>query len=116
MSKIEDIESLCQKILSGNYSTKHTLQEDGTILIQAIPISAMYKDEEQEEPLPFLTQEEINNNIQIIQNQTHGEVCGTCVKALNNTPNPHANMRYCKYNGTMVSKHQACCEVYKHGK
>jgi hypothetical protein len=67
------------------------------------------EDEETEEEINFPpTREEID-----IQNQTHGTQCKDCKKAVNNTPNPNALMRYCNYEGVMVSKFSTSCEHFK---
>lgn len=62
------------------------------------------------------TQKEYNEMVERkaqMQNQTHADKCGSCIKAANLTGNPAANLLYCKYNGVMVNKFQACCGEYK---
>ena len=70
------------------------------------------------ESLP--TKQELDEHIQAnidskIQEQTHGSTCDKCVRAVNQTPNPKAILRYCKWNGVMVSKHATSCGKF-HGK
>ena len=48
-----------------------------------------------------------------LQNQTHADTCGTCIKAINISGNPVSVYRQCKWSGAVVSKHQSCCEHYK---
>ena len=54
-----------------------------------------------------------NREKENLQNQTHGDQCGNCRKGQNQTPNPRAVMRYCTFNGVMVSKFQAGCEKFE---
>jgi len=71
---------------------------------------------EPEEIFHYPTQAEVDAQIEEkIQNETHGTQCGDCEKAVNQTPNPKAVMRYCRFNGVMVSKYQACCGEFKQG-
>ena len=67
---------------------------------------------EEEEEFILPTQQEYEANLTPLQNQTHADKCGSCIKTINLSGNPAANMLYCKYNGVMVSKHQSCCDRY----
>ena len=69
------------------------------------------------EELDAHIQENLNNKPDInFENQAHSDRCEFCQKAQNNTPNPRSVMRYCKYNGVMVSKYQANCEHFANDK
>lgn len=82
---------------------------------------AILQDNDPEPPIPTkeTLDEHIQRNLQQedenykLQNQTHGEACNDCIKAVNQTPNPRSHLRYCKYHGVMVSKFQKNCAYFK---
>lgn len=51
-----------------------------------------------------------------LQNQTHGNSCGVCIKFQRQTPNMQSIMGYCTFNGVMVTKHQTSCSKFKERK
>lgn len=73
--------------------------------------------EPEDEHLP--TQTEINKIVEEkskLQNQTHSDTCGACIKFTRTTPNPASMLGYCKWHGSMVNKNQASCDSYREAK
>ena len=61
-----------------------------------------------------LKQEELKKEREMeLQNQTHGNKCGQCLKFTRQTPNQQSKMGYCLFNGLMVLKYQTICEAFK---
>lgn len=57
----------------------------------------------------------IKKNIEAneLQNQTHADTCGSCIKWSRTTPNPRSQMGNCQTHGLMTLKNQASCDGYK---
>ena len=95
---------------SGTIITKTSFNEETNKLeVERIDPYEVYHFPTREELDEQRAKEEVVN----IQNQTHGNKCGKCQKAVNQTPNPKAILRYCKFNGVMVSKFQTSCESFR---
>ena len=96
------------------------LQQQQIIKEEEIVITAELiedKDEDDEEviftlPTQRQYEEEINKKVEL-QNQTHSDKCGVCVKFSRTTPNPRSKFGLCRWNGVMVLEHQTSCEKYK---
>ena len=82
-------------------------------------------DNGEEETYRIPTQDEVNEQVRLneqirikkvqedLQNQTHGDKCGSCIKFTRQTPNPRSIMAYCVFHGVMVNKNQASCDVFR---
>ena len=106
----QDIDDKIHEAIVNGTSMKISLDENQDIVAEVI---------EPEEIFYYPTQAEVNKQVEEnhkndnLQNQTHGTICDNCIKAHNNTPNPKALMRYCSFNGVMVSKFNVGCDKFK---
>ena len=95
--------------------TEPILEEQKEVIIQAelSPEDEEVFEQKELARLPSQQEyEEMWNNKMNLQNQTHGQVCGNCIRTVNMTGNPSPKMLYCKWNGVMVVKFQTSCEMF----